>query len=241
MTRHLLTVLALLFLLPDAQAQAPAVRPPARPVVPPALTPGYNPNTPPDPVYTPPGTGLPEVGQPGTHAAPVKRSPNTRALPDEFSPKKEPGIWAADGAPKATMSTELFGYTIPRPKTAEGAEDVLGQCVFTMSVSAKQAGKHAEIMEMTEAMRMCMALRAVAYCADTWRALLSVGKQAGAPMQPGQEETARHTLAHVMALLLKTQECRGQEKDPDINAILDSVKEEFRAGVRQNMKMGRPN
>jgi hypothetical protein len=159
--------LLLLFLVVSlsAHAQAPAVRPPARPVTPPALTPGYNPNTPPDPVYTPPGTGLPEVGQPGTHAVPVKRSPNTRALPDEFDPKREPGIWAADGAPRASDAPRLFDVVIPFPSDDPGATMEAKRCADGLVEAADDIRKTKAIGALPEPVRRCLAARAYYHCA----------------------------------------------------------------------------
>jgi hypothetical protein len=200
MNRLLLIALALLFLLPDARAQAPAIRPPARPVVPPALTPGYNPNTPPDPVYTPPGTGLPEVGQPGTHAAPVKRSPNTRALPDEFDPKKEPGFWAADGATRATADTmpPIFDVPFPYPhSTTSPAERWWSDmCAKTMTHTAKNIGMDAEFAKLPLFKRQCLAARAYLYCANGILDALR-GMAKARPNTRAAEATQRHATALV--------------------------------------------
>jgi hypothetical protein len=68
------------------------------------------PPTVPVPRYAPAGAGAPMVGQPGDHAAPIARSPNTRLLP----PTGEPGIWAADEA-KAVKRPS----TAPQPESDE--------------------------------------------------------------------------------------------------------------------------
>jgi hypothetical protein len=171
MTRLLL----LLLLLPiAAHAQAPAMRPPPRPATVPALTPGYSPNTPPEPAYTPPGTGLPEVGQPGSHAAPVPRSPNKRLLPTS----SEPGLWAADGAPVASLPLmpPLFGEPLPYPPgvgNGEISRRLADSCVETMTDAAKQAGTLEAILRLSPVVRACMAAHALKVCADAmWDRML---------------------------------------------------------------------
>jgi hypothetical protein len=156
MTRLLPVVSAVFLFSLGAHAQVPAVRPVPRP---PAYTPGYSPGTPPDPVYTPPGTGLPEVGQPGTHAAPVKRSPNKRALPAS----SEPGLWAADGAPKASASdAQIFGVSIPLP-AVHGADAVGAMCSHAVTKAMRDA-RMTEVLSFPEAVRACMAAQALYRC-----------------------------------------------------------------------------
>jgi hypothetical protein len=224
MTRHLLTVLALLFLLPDARAQAPAIRPPARPVVPPALTPGYNPNTPPEPVYTPPGTGLPEVGQPGTHAAPVKRSPNTRALPDEFSPKREPGIWAADGEPRASTDKmpAVFGIALDYPAMATPDTKRWSDfCASTIGDTAKATGTDGLFSPIHPQLRRCLASRAYLACA------FSIAEQGGATTPDAR--TAKAMEAHGRALVsFNCREGQGDQKnEPPFRAMLDQWRKDL--------------
>jgi hypothetical protein len=224
MTRHLLTVLALLFLLPDARAQAPAIRPPARPVVPPALTPGYNPNTPPDPVYTPPGTGLPEVGQPGTHAAPVKRSPNTRALPDEFSPTKEPGIWAADGAPQASAApAPLFSVPLPAPapEAGLGTRLLMDRCIESVTDAAGQVGKRSAIDAFPESVRACLASVYIFACGHDESLRLVEAAREGADVTADEIKAAANLQAHGRALRAKN--CPGAGVTSAQQGVFDEI------------------
>jgi hypothetical protein len=82
---------------PGSYQQATAVRPAPRP---PVYTPGYAPGTSAEPTYTPQGAGASHGGLPGSSSS-VPRSPNKRILPAT----KEPGLWAADGAPSASRNT----------------------------------------------------------------------------------------------------------------------------------------
>jgi hypothetical protein len=73
------------------QAARPMPRPYTGPLIVQQPPPSY-----PGATYSPAGTGASLVGQPSQQVQGVARSPNTRALPDEFSPDRKPGLWAAD-------------------------------------------------------------------------------------------------------------------------------------------------
>lgn len=162
--------LALLLLLlvsfpVHAQAVAPAPAP-VRP--PPVMTPGYFPGSTGNPVHTPTGAGLPTTGQPGTQGADVPRSPNKRVLP----PTKEPGLWAADGAPKATRegSTDVFGVTIPYPDNAGEAEKrAVDTCSNTIMDAAYAAKRSDYLSSLPLNVRQCLAFSAYEHCARSMR------------------------------------------------------------------------
>lgn len=138
---------------PSEYRQAAAVmRPPAvRPVV----------NEPyfPTPGATPSGAGA-YRGDP-LPAAPVPRSPNKRILPAT----REPGIWAADGAPVAMARHQLWGVEIPLPDGGAYVEREAWQCAAGMDEVSTATKKVSTIASATEAARRCMVAIAQYTCA----------------------------------------------------------------------------
>lgn len=165
-TLFLWCALALLALPLAVHAQAIAPLPaPVSP--PPVMTPGYAPGTPPAPVYTPTGAGLPEVGQPGQQGEPVKRSPNRRTLPDEFSPKRKAGVWAVDGASVASERRQLWGIVIPLPEgaTSRVAEYEAWNCAMHVEDAAMGANVNDVIRAFPADALRCTVATAQHHCA----------------------------------------------------------------------------
>lgn len=118
--------------------------------------------------YTPPGTGLPMPGQPGQKPS-VQRSPNTRVLPAS----NEPGLWAADGAPRAaahdgSSDNRLFGVDYPLPaKPTEAEVTAAGQCTSELSSTLKTNPRTEGYIDgLPEDVRRCLAAMGVAQCAE---------------------------------------------------------------------------
>lgn len=148
-----------------------AVARPPMVATPPAVTPGYFPGTPAEPVYTPNGAGLPGERVPGQQAQPVPTSPNKRILPAS----NEPGLWAADGAPRASdgdgHTHPLFGLFYPHPPGDVTGEvsAMMDRCAESMLAAAQKAGVLAAIEALPKPVKFCMSARAFAHCADaTW-------------------------------------------------------------------------
>ena len=157
----------LLFLAVSLSAHAQAVRPAPMPVPrPPAYTPGYAPGTPPEPVYAPNGAGLPGERVPGTVAPAVPHSKG-RILPRE--PDGAPGLWAADGASRASSASEmgLFEVDVPIPADPDAAS-LAKQCAVDMSDARGQAIQH-HIRNYSMDVRACVAAKALAHCATALR------------------------------------------------------------------------
>jgi hypothetical protein len=160
---------------------------------PPAYTPGFAPGTPGEPVYTPPGAGLPMPGQPGYGTPQVPRSPNKRALPDDYSPQKEPGLWAADGAPVAIARRQLWGVVVPLP--AEMTDEVEYEAWNCSMEVEDVAGSKADAV-----------LRA--FPTDALRCAVAI---------------AQHHCAISEAARAKRRHERGEELDPDRARLLAAV------------------
>jgi hypothetical protein len=188
---------------------------------PPAYTPGFAPGTPSEPTYTPPGTGLPMPGQPGYVMPRVKRSPNTRVLPDDYSPKKEPGLWAADGAPVAsTTPPPLFGVTLPYPNwaTEKATQDWPDSCIVFMHNASVTTGVYNTVIKLPEAIRWCMAARAYAICADDFHSKTD-------PADPSYE-LLQQMVAHGHGLVARF--CPGSGWTNDHADVLAQVVADFR-------------
>lgn len=138
---------------------------------PPASTPGFYPGTPAEPVYTPNGAGLPGERPFGPGPQALPRSPNTRALPDEFSPTREAGLWAADGAESPTAISfvrRLYDVTIPSPKESGDnmTQATVSACLRSLGSAADATGLTPTISSMPVDVRRCLAARALRACVD---------------------------------------------------------------------------
>lgn len=133
---------------------------------PPASTPGFYPGTPAEPVYTPNGAGLPGERPFGPGPQTLPRSPNTRALPDEYDAKRESGVWAADGTPGTPV--RLFGVEFPYPTDAHGfiARDETEWCAGVITGAASSAKVLDFLLSAAPAERMCLAVRAMEHCGE---------------------------------------------------------------------------
>jgi hypothetical protein len=189
MTRTLLAFLLLFSLSANAQSVAPPARPPlVRPVV----------NEPyfPTPGATPEGAGASHGSIPGATTPPrakVPPSPNKRILPAST----EPGLWAADGAPRASRSAPpaLFGVTLPYPAWATEPETQWStdMCIVGMHNSAVTTGMYNTIIKKPESIRACMAARAYLLCA------MGIANKAAPDSQ--EQALLRNTEAHAQALV----------------------------------------
>lgn len=119
--------------------------------------------------HAPTGTGLYRPETAGGQA--VGRSPNLREVPSE--PDGAPGLWAADGALRATLhggssDMRLFGVDLPLPVNASEAERlVTGLCTVTLTAAAKtRPGTEGYIDGLPEEVRRCLAARAFKHCAE---------------------------------------------------------------------------
>jgi hypothetical protein len=186
----------------DAYEQAAPAYVPVAP--PPAYTPGFAPGTPAEPVYTPPGTGLPMPGQPDYGQPEVPRSDNNRVLDDEYSPHREPGLWAADGNPVASADAmpPIFDIQLPYPAnaTTPDARWWSDMCGKTMNDAAKRLGTDAEFASHPPYMRMCLAARAYLRCADGVQDVFRSPSTAGVQPRPSPR-AVRDMRAHAVELV----------------------------------------
>lgn len=193
-------LLTLVVLVSCSLAHAQAMRPP------PASAPGpaiiiQQPPTYPGATYTPTGTGLPTMGQPGTQRPAVERSPNKRVLP----PTKEPGLWAADGAPVAAARHHLWGVEIPLPEGAMAhlVEREAWHCANGMDGVAKGIRKVAFIDTLPEDVRRCMVARAQYHCAFETGLLVQTRVTRGSTSDTARLEALAALEAHALALRAK--------------------------------------
>lgn len=194
--------LLLAALIAGSLASAQAMRPP--PAAAPASGPAIiiqQPPTYPGATYTPAGTGLPTIGQPGTQRPAVERSPNKRVLP----PTKEPGLWAADGAPVAAARHHLWGVEIPLPEGAMAhlVEREAWHCADGMDEVAKGIRKVAFIDTLPEDVRRCMVARAQYHCAFEEGLLAQRHVARGSTSDAARLEPLAALEAHALALRAK--------------------------------------
>jgi hypothetical protein len=192
---------------------------------PPVMTPGYFPGTPAQPVHTPNGAGLPgERGpMPQPHALPA--SPNKRALPDEFSPKREAGIWAADGAQNSPELPRLFGVAIPYPGPAQypDAKGDTELCVDTLTNAARVVGVFDRIMSLPEDVRACLAARALRHCAGeemAYRRKMAAAKERLGPLALQDIKTLVQHAGELFRANCRPEGLGQGEAGADLGAVL---------------------
>jgi hypothetical protein len=210
MTRTLLVVSLLLSACastaPTRYEQAAPAYVPAGP--PPVATPGFFPGTPAEPVYTPNGAGLPGERPPLPQPRALPTSPNKRVLPDEFSPKREAGLWAADGAPVASVDRmpPIFGVPHVYPENVSpSARKWSDFCATSLDETAKQTGADATFSGVHPQLQRCLAARAYLACAFA----LSEHGGTNAP----DPRTVREMQSHAKALV--AYNCREGQADPE--------------------------
>lgn len=205
----------LLFLL-SSVANAQAVRPP--PATGPLII-QQPPSFPASPAATPAGAGASH----GSLAAPEKavpRSPNKRLLPRT----KEAGLWAADGAPQASLPRHaLWGVDIPPMRNDEGRV-VAGEtewCMKGLAKAADAAGWRERIENYSAEVRACMAATAYLRCADERHRWITQPATPGSTVVGASIESARATLLHARSLREAT--CRGVMLSDEQKSALSAI------------------
>lgn len=213
-----LMLLLLSVLLPSAAgAQAPAMRPVPRP---PVSTPGYAPGTPPEPVHAPAGAGAPHgfLTEPGKQAP---RSPNKRLLPSA----KEPGLWAADGAPVASTANPAPLFNVPLPYPAPewglGARLLMDRCIQGVHDAAEQVGKRATYDAFPPPARKCLAAIHIFVCGHDESLKLIEAAHDGASVTEDEIKAAANLQAHGREL--RASLCPDAGVTPQQQAVFDAV------------------
>jgi len=209
--------------------RAQAMRPPPAAAPAPAVIVQQPPSYP-GATYTPLGTGLPTMGQPGASRPAVARSPNKRVLP----PTKEPGLWAADGAPSAVARHHLWGVEIPLPEgaTAHLVEREAWHCANGMDGVAGGIRKVAFISTLPEDVRRCMVARAQYHCAFEEGLLAQRNAARGSTSDTARIEALAALEAH--ALALRSKWCADvtltDKQQTALRTVLDSWDKSLRRG-----------
>jgi hypothetical protein len=229
MTRLLPVVSAVFLFSLGAHAQA-VVSPPPRP---PAVRPVVNPPDFPTPGATPAGAGLPGERVPGATVVPVKRSPNTRALPDDFSPTKEPGVWAADGETRAAARRQLWGVVVPLPngEMADSVEFETWNCAGGMEESAVAARADHLVRAFPGAALRCAVATAHHHCALYESARARRKKAAGEEFLPDRNRVLEAALAHAAAL--RAAWCAGVAMSDQQRNVLADVLRAWKRDIQQ--------
>lgn len=205
------------------QQASPAYRP-VRP--PPVFTPGYSPETPPEPVYTPAGAGLPGERVPGASGASVPRSPNKRLLPRT----DEPGLWAADKAramdprEKPPDTPGLLGFVLPFPLAAETdrERELTRWCAYKMGNAIKETDRAGDVWRLPSDTRRCIAARLYEHCANIAWGVYEAAERAGELYSPPDLE--RIKAAQETARAFKKSACK-EPLSPDADRIHDAAAE----------------
>lgn len=210
-------ILTLLAVLLSSVVHAQAVRPAPAPAAAPPPRPGAT--------YAPAGGGASHGGL-ATPEAAVPRSPNKRLLP----PTKEAGLWAADGAPVAASTNEIFGAVVPLPQHPPlGADHLLGVCAADMT-AAMRAVRMDKMLAFPDDVRRCLAARAYFQCA--LREGMSPPKRAGREV-PRAWDPAYVKMAVVpLAEALIKKQCEGVTITEEQNAALNAVLEKYTWGPK---------
>jgi hypothetical protein len=230
-------VLSLVFLAPACASSPGSQRESlrqaaARPAPAPAggivqLPPSY-----PGATYTPPGTGLPGERVPGPQRGEVPRSPNKRVLPAT----KEPGLWAADGAPRASSPPQLFDVELPYPDGADTPEEqaTTDVCASTLTRAARSADELYYAVNLPEPVRRCFAARAYEHCAGSLWATMARDRERGHPYDPEVLEQLRVTHAHASRLV--AQYCAGVSWSRTDGDALSAVNRQWMQDQGNRMK-----
>jgi len=211
------TLLAALALFATAAAHAQMVAPP--PMRPPMVRPVVNEPYFPTPGATPAGAGL-ETGDTSTAPA-LHRSPNKRVLPVS----RESGLWAADGAPVASVAERLFGVDIPEPNGSAELVEASRACVSTVAAAARAVGADKDALLFPPRVRDCMATWAYLMCAKH-RVVALRPPSRGAPAVEFERAEAVTRLA-MHAFKVSSDACRDVVRTKEQMDILDAVDERW--------------
>jgi hypothetical protein len=198
------TVLAVLLLSATAHAQAVRPAPPLIHQQPPSL---------PGATHAPAGAGASHGSLPGTQKASLPPSPNKRALPAS----REDGLWAADGAPEASVAppTTVFGFHLPYPGAAtEDEKGAVNKCATTLSQAVYISRQFARVAMMEADVRRCLAYRAYELCIQT--TLSALRPRPGE--QPAAATVSRETLRRVWMHAAALAEGLCRDATPDAAA-----------------------
>lgn len=217
-------LLPILVVLAAAIAHAQAVRP--APATGPLIH--QQPPSYPTQVHAPAGAGASHGGLAAPRPAPVPDSPNKRLLP----PTKEPGLWAADGAPVGVGGPRLFDVEIPHIRN-EHDLPVAGEtewCTKGLAKAADAAGWRERIENYSAEVRACMAATAYLRCAADHFRWVSTPETPGARRIGASVDMARATVNHARDLM--TKDCR------DV-ALSDEQKQAIQTIITHWMEMVR--
>lgn len=111
-----------------------------------------------------PGVGLPLVGQPAQERRPdLPRSTNKRVLPAT----PEPGLWAADGEPRATVHVTLEDIAIPMPENRTAGELFKTElCADGMRRAIDYSGRKGDVAKIPPEVLNCLVARLHLACAS---------------------------------------------------------------------------
>jgi len=212
----MLRALAAITLFVASIANAQAVAPMPTPVRPPLVRPVVNDPYFPTPGATPAGAGIVVPTREGGEQV-VPRSPNTRVLPAS----KDPGVWAADGAPKAAIDVgkvNVLGVVFNVGPDV-GTWYVAGECASDLNEAKSIPHGWAEIVsKFSEGALRCISAKALLYCASATEDELRKGSRMYTRLRlDGAIEAKRRAEA------LEREHCGDKNLNPQQTAYLMSI------------------
>jgi hypothetical protein len=185
------------------------------------MTPGYFPGSTGNPVHTPAGAGASHGSAPGaSKVEEVPRSPNKRVLPAS----NEPGLWAADEAPRAgTVSKpSIGGIEIPYPEDAQERRDLdpTAFCGESMTKALAQARQHVRFFNQPPESQKCLAAKLYEACAAR---LLDVARALHASVGGAEDKIRRAQSVAWRARAFATASCAGISLDTSQQDIVDAT------------------
>lgn len=214
--RFRLSIASAALVASSAYAQAPAIEVP--PMRPPLVRPVVNPPSFPTPGATPAGAGI-VVPTPEGGEQVVPRSPNKRILPAT----KEPGLWAADGAPMASGgdAPSLFGVALPEPTGAAMLVEASRACVSTVEAAAKSIGADKGVAVYPPLVRKCMAAWAYLMCAKHRHEAMLPSPGADDKIDYEKANAVSRLVMH--ALQIERAACRDVTRTEEQMDVLDAI------------------
>jgi hypothetical protein len=191
----------------------------------------------PPPAAVRPGVGAPLVGQPGTAAGAVPRSPHSRALP----PSREPGLWAGDepraSARAAEPGVRLGPVLLPFPDDADTgrAQGPATACATALDRALVRTKHRIRYLNLKPDAQKCVAMLLYARCAASLKEGAEKMRATGAKKWT-DEDMAFFRATDWKAQAERNAACGGIKLDNATQSLVDDVSNGLPEAIRGGSK-----